>query len=80
MTGLEERVIGIDESVTAEFNALPFEEKKRINKYISHIKILTLWQVLNANRDITTQKWRSKMQKWLENCVEFHLKKNGIDM
>ena len=79
MTSLEERVNGIIENVGDEFNGLPFEERKRINKYLSFIQILTLWQMLNKDKDITTNAWRDKQREWLKNCVEMHLKEWGYE-
>ena len=74
MTSLEERVRGIIENVGEEFNALPIEERKRINKFLSHMQILTIWQMINKDGDIITHRWREKQRKWLKNCVERHLK------
>ena len=73
MTSLEEQVKGIIENVGAEFNALPFEDRKQINKYLSFMQILTIWQMLNKDKD-TTNAWRDKQREWLKNCVEMHLK------
>ena len=74
MTTLEERARAIIENVGEEYNALPIEERKRINKYLSHMQILTIWQMLNKDEDIVTHKWKVKQRKWLNNCVERHLK------
>lgn len=74
MTSLEEKVIGILESVNDDFNNLPIEERKRIDKYLSYKQILTIWQMLNKDKDITTNRWRDKQREWLKNCVEIHLK------
>jgi len=74
MTLLEEKVNGIIENVGDEFNNLPIEERKRINKYLSYMQILTIWQMLNKDKDITTNAWRDKQRKWLKNYVEMHLK------
>lgn len=77
MTSLEERVNGIIENVGDEFNGLPIEERKRINKYLSFMQILTIWKMLNKDKNITTNAWRDKQRKWLKNCVELHLKAYG---
>lgn len=74
MTSLEEKVNGIIENVGNEFNNLPIEERKRIGKYLSYTQILTIWQILNKDEDVTTNVWRNKQFKWLKNCVERHLK------
>ena len=70
MTSLDEKVqIILDES---DFNDLPFEERKRISKYMSETQILTLWQVLNKDKHLTTDAWRNKIRAWLENCVRLY--------
>ena len=70
MTSLDEKVqIILDES---DFNDLPFEERKRINKYNKQMQILTLWQVLNKDKHLTTDAWRKKIRAWLENCVKLY--------
>ena len=74
MTSLKEKANGIIENVRNEFNNLPIEERKRIGKYLSYMQILTIWQMLNKDKDITTNVWRNKQFEWLENCVERHLK------
>ena len=74
MTTIEEKAIAIMENVADEFNALPFEERKRINKYVSNMQILTIWQMINKDEDIVTHRWKEKQRKWLKNCVERHLK------
>lgn len=81
MTSLEEKVIGIIENVCEEFNNLPIEERKRINKYLSYMQISTIWQMLNNDKDITTNSWKDKQREWqwLKNCVEIHLKEWGMN-
>lgn len=74
MTTLDEKVKDILENVSIGFNALPLEERKRIRKFLSYQKILTIWQMLNKDESVTTQAWRNRQRKWLENCVETHLK------
>lgn len=74
MTSLEERATQIIQGVGEEFNALPIEERKRINKFLSYMQILTIWQMINKDGDIVTHRWREKQRKWLKNCVERHLK------
>jgi hypothetical protein len=74
MTSLNEKVKGILENVREDFNNLPIEERKRISKYLSYMQIFTIWQMLNKDKDITTNSWRDKQREWLKNCVELHLK------
>lgn len=76
MTTLEEKVMAIIES--SDFNDLPFEERKRICKYLSRMQILTLWQVLNKYEDLVTPAWRKKIRTWLKACVEDHQKEYGV--
>jgi hypothetical protein len=76
MTTLEEKVVDIIEN--SDFNDLPFEERKRINKYLSRMQILTIWQMLLKDKRLTTDAWREKQRKWLENCVESHQREYGV--
>ena len=76
MTTLEEKVMAIIES--SDFNDLPFEERKRISKYLSRMQILTLWQVLNKYSDVVTPAWKKKVRAWLTACVEDHQKEYGV--
>lgn len=77
MTSLEEKVVCIIEN--SDFNDLPLEERKTIIKYTSRMQILTLWQVLNKDKHITTEAWRKKTREWLANCVRLHEKNFGIE-
>lgn len=74
MTSLKEKANGIIENVGNEFNNLPIEERKRIGKYLSYMQILTIWLMVNKDKNITTDLWRNKQFEWLEDCVESHLK------
>lgn len=56
MTTLIEKVNDIIEN--SNFNDLPFEERKRICKYLSRMQILTIWQMLNKDKHLTTDAWR----------------------
>lgn len=76
MTTLEEKVMAIIES--SDFNDLPFEERKKICKYLSRMQILTLWQVLNKYNDLVTPAWKKKMRSWLKSCVEDHQNEYGV--
>ena len=76
MTTLEEKVMAIIES--SDFNDLPFEERKRICKYLSRMQILTLWQVLNKHNDLVTPAWKKKIRAWLKSCVEDHQNEYGV--
>lgn len=68
MTTLEEKVRAIlDES---DFNDLPYEERKRIGKYMHEQRILTIWQTLLNHKEHTTETWRKKQRVWLKDCVE----------
>jgi len=67
MTTLGEKVRDILDS--SDFNDLPYEERVRISKYKAHTQILTLWQVLNNDKDLTNERWRKRIRSWLENCV-----------
>lgn len=75
MTTLDKQVQGIIEGVSEDFNSLPEEERKRIAKYTSEMQILTIWQMLHKDDDLTTKRWKSKQRKWLENCVKSHLER-----
>jgi len=75
MTSLEEKVTAIlDES---DFNDLPFEERKRIGKYLSYMQILTIWQMLLKDKHLTTDAWRKRQREWLKNCVESYRQEYG---
>lgn len=64
---LYEKVMYIlDES---DFNDLPIEERRRIGKYMQEQQILTLYQTTIKDKEHTTEAWRRKQMKWLENCV-----------
>ena len=76
MTTLEEKVVDIIDN--SDFNDLPFEERKRIGKYLSRMQILTIWQILLKDKHLTTDAWREKQRKWLKNCVESHQREYGI--
>ena len=68
MTTLDEKVQNILDF--SDFNDLPFEERKRICKYLDEKQILTIWQTLSKDTHLTTYAWREKQRKWLANCVE----------
>lgn len=68
MTTLDEKVNTILDC--SDFNDLPYEERKRICKYMDEIKILTIWQTLMKDTHLTTHAWREKQRGWLKNCVE----------
>ena len=76
MTTLTEKVNAIIEN--SDFNDLPFEERKRICMYLSRMQILTIWQMLNKDKHLTTDAWRKKQLNWLKNCVESHQREYGI--
>lgn len=65
---LEEKIRYIlDDS---DFNDLPYEERKRIIKYTLEKQILTIYQTLKQDQDLTTEAWRRKQRAWLQNCVD----------
>lgn len=68
MESLEQIVTGIIEN--SDFNSLPIEERGRIRKYTREQQILTLYQVLIKDKDLTTVAWRKKIRSWLENCID----------
>ena len=68
MTTLEEKVTAILEH--SDFNDLPYEDRKRIGKYMIEQQILTIWQTISKDKDLTTEAWRKKQRAWLKNCVE----------
>ena len=68
MESLEQIVTGIIEN--SDFNSLPIEERGRIRRYTREEQILTLYQVLIKDKDLTTVAWRKKIRSWLENCID----------
>ena len=68
MTTLEEKVQDI--LANSDFNDLPIEERRRIGKYIDEQQILTIWQTLLKDKELTTEACRKKQRAWLKNCVE----------
>lgn len=76
MTTLDEKVMAITEN--SDFNDLPFEERKRLCKYLSQTQILTLWQVLNKYDDLVTPAWKKKVRAWLKSCVECYQKEYEV--
>lgn len=79
MTSLEEKVKNIIDNVSSDFNKLPFEERQKISRFTSDMQILTIWQMINTDTDLTTKRWREKQKKWLENCVRRHQEDWGVD-
>ena len=65
---LKERTLAIIND-SAEFNALSFEERKRICKYISQAEIQLLCQILETNKELTTEAWRTKKREQLKRFV-----------
>lgn len=62
-----------------KFNLLDFETRKEISKYMDVMKILTLYQVIESNKEITTSAWRRKMRDWLMNCVNDYEKQEASE-
>lgn len=73
MGDLDKRVFAVLDS--DDFNDLPLEEREKILKYTSIQQILTLWQVLAKDKELTTEAWRRKQRAWLKNCVESYERK-----
>lgn len=57
----------LDES---DYNELPIEERRKIEKYMQEQQILTLFQTLIKDKAYTTEAWRRKQTAWLKNCVD----------
>ena len=74
MTDLDKRVFAILDDECG-FNDLPLEEREKILRHTRHQQILTLWQVLEKNKELTTEAWRKKHRAWLKNCVESYERK-----
>lgn len=77
MTTLDEKARAIIDNVNDDFLSLSDEERKRICRFTSQQQIRTMYQMINRDRDMTTEAWREKQRKWLENCVNEHSKKWG---
>lgn len=77
MTTLDEKVRAIIGNVNDDFLALSNEERKRICRFTSQQQILTVWQMINCDRNLTTEAWREKQRKLLETCVENHRREWG---
>lgn len=72
---LEERISCIIDD--SDFNDLPFEERKRIGKYLKERQILTLWQTLKQYPNLTTEAWRKKQRELLKGCVKAYEREYG---
>lgn len=68
MESLEQKVTDIIES--SDFNSLPIKERGKIIRYTREQQIITLYQVLIKDKDLTTVAWRKKIRSWLENCID----------
>lgn len=64
MAELKERAIAIINDDT-EFNNLPFEERKRICKYLHQTEIRMLYTLIEKDKTLTTEAWRDKQLSWL---------------
>ena len=53
----------------SDFNSLPFEERRKISKYMTQQQILTLWQVIEKYKDYESKVLRDKLRDWLENVI-----------
>jgi hypothetical protein len=61
----------------SDFNDLPYDERVRIAKYTQEMQILTIIQMLNKDKELTTEAWRRKQRNWLENCVRSYEEEYG---
>lgn len=61
----------------SDFNDLPYDERVRIAKYTKEMQILTIIQMLNKDKELTTEAWRRKQRNWLENCVRSYEEEYG---
>lgn len=53
----------------SDFNSLPFEERRKISRYMTQQQILTLWQVMENYKDYESKVLRDKLRDWLENVI-----------
>lgn len=72
MTSIKEKVNDILEN--SDFNDLPFEERKRIDKYMLERQISILYMTLMRFPELTNETWKKKQRDWLESSVEFYRK------
>lgn len=64
MKNLNDRAVAIIND-DAEFNSLPFEERKRICKYLRQTEIQMLYTLIEKDETLTTEAWRDKQLSWL---------------
>ena len=65
------------EKAKTDFNNLPFEERKRIGRYMTYYQVLTMYQLLDFATDMQTLAWRRGVREWLKNCVANLEKQNN---
>ena len=53
----------------SDFNSLPFEERKKIAKYMAEQQIQSMVQLIEKDSQLTTKAWRDKQTEWLGNVV-----------
>ena len=53
----------------SDFNSLPFEERRKISRYMTQQQILTLWQVMENYKYYESKVLRDKLRDWLENVI-----------
>lgn len=70
MTNLEKKTNEIINN--SDFDDLPYEERRRIRKYMQEQQILTLYQTLKRFPDLTNETWKKKQRRWLESSVELY--------
>lgn len=68
-TLLMKRANAIIEDCAEDYNALPIEERKRIGRFMSYEKILTVVQMIEKDRTHTTEAWRKNQMAWLRGLV-----------
>ena len=69
---IKERLFICLDDEANEFNSLPYEERKRIIRYTSATQMLTIYQCIENNKDLTTERWRKAMWNWIRTCVEWY--------
>lgn len=66
-TTLREKANAILEN--SDFSDLPYEERKRISRYMAEVQISTVMEVLDKNLDLTCEAWRDRVSAWLATLI-----------
>lgn len=77
MTTLDEQARAIIENVNDDFCAMAYEAQKRIARFTSEMRIAIILRMIYNDSDLTTEAWRKKQRRWLEDCVNDHIKRWG---